>query len=181
MTISSPSSRPGTPVQPASPLKHATTDASPAFESLISAASPPQPCPSSAPSPGEPLEQALALASLLAARGRPREALDALKPALARQPAHCAALQLQGQCLAVLGNRPQALAAYAAVLAAEPGHLPALLGCAALYKDAGLLEDALAMLERAAAPQAAGGAGGGEGGSGEVLRALAMVLTDLGG
>ena len=94
---------------------------------------------------------------------------------------------------AVPPRRPalQALAAFAAALAAEPAHLPALLGCASVYKDSGLLEDSLAMLERAqaaaqaAAAAAAAGAGAGAGGAPagaeEVPRALAMVLTDLGG
>ena len=65
----------------------------------------------------------------------------------------------------------QALAAYAGALAADPAHIPSLLGCASMYKDSGLLEDALRMLERAAAVAPH---------EDEVARALAMVLTDLG-
>ncbi len=43
----------------------------------------------------------------------------------------------------------QALAAYAAALAADAACVPALLGCAAIYKDSGLLPEALASLEKA--------------------------------
>ncbi|GAB4815161.1 hypothetical protein N2152v2_002207 [Parachlorella kessleri] len=144
------------------------------------------------------LERQFALAQLLAERGRPQDALAALEPLLTQQPSHVEALCLKGRCLA--NNKPLALAAFAGALAVDPSHVPALLGCACIYKDSGLLEDALAALEKAAAAlQAPGGAAGaaaaddplaGElafsSGSDaatlreEVARALAIVLTDLG-
>lgn len=65
----------------------------------------------------------------------------------------------------------QALAAYAGALAARPAYVPALLGCASIYKEGGQLADALRMLERAAALTEH---------SSEVAGALAVVLTDLG-
>lgn len=44
---------------------------------------------------------------------------------------------------------PQALASFAAALAASPRCLPALLGCAEVYKESRLLTEALASLEQA--------------------------------
>lgn len=90
----------------------------------------------------------------------------------------------------------QALAAFAAALAADAACVPALLGCAAVYKDSGLLPDALASLEKALAAvepadQAAAAAGPAVADSpaaagvpcdaASVRHALAVVLTDLGG
>ena len=51
------------------------------------------------------LERQLALAQLLAERSRPQDALTALEPLLAQQPAHVEALCLKGRCL--VNNRPQ--------------------------------------------------------------------------
>ena len=51
------------------------------------------------------LERQLALAQLLAERSRPQDALVALEPLLAQQPAHVEALCLKGRCL--VNNRPQ--------------------------------------------------------------------------
>lgn len=45
----------------------------------------------------------------------------------------------------------QALAAFAAALAQQPGCVPALLGCAGVYKDTGLLGESLQALQRALA------------------------------
>eukprot|EP00887_Chlorella_sp_A99_P005978 scaffold27.g5978.t1 len=94
--------------------------------------------------------QRVRLARVLATRGRHADALAALEgvPAAALS---ADALCLKGKCLAGHGSRPQALEAFAGVLALEPGHVEALLCCAALYKDSGLLEEALAAVERAAA------------------------------
>ena len=93
----------------------------------------------------------------------------------------------------------QALAAFAAALAAAPAApecVPSLLGCAAVYKDSGLLPEALSSLERAelalapqqqqAAPEVGGGAAAAAAAAGlpsvdDVRQALAIVLTDLGG
>ncbi|KAI3432719.1 hypothetical protein D9Q98_004262 [Chlorella vulgaris] len=95
------------------------------------------------------LGRQLQLAALLLERSRFRDALATLQPLLAKHPGDAAALCLQGRCLAAIGNRPQALAAFAAVLSECPGCLPALLGCAAVYKESGLLPEALAALEAA--------------------------------
>ena len=109
--------------------------------------------------------------------------------------------------LCVLAIAGQALAAYAAALASDAACVPALLGCAAVYKDSGLLPEALASLEKAllalhisAATAASGGqdssvppaadaaaaAAGSLAAAGmpcdaaSVRQALAVVLTDLG-
>ena len=101
-------------------------------------------------------QQQLALARVLAARGRFDDALQALDGAgssstTSPQSVSAEVLCFRGRCLAGLGRRPQALAAFAGVLAQEPRHIEALLCCAALYKDSGQLEQALASAEQAAA------------------------------
>jgi hypothetical protein len=52
-------------------------------------------------------EQQLAMADLLASRGRPRDAIAALEPALALRPAHVEALCLKGGCLATIDSKAQ--------------------------------------------------------------------------
>jgi tetratricopeptide (TPR) repeat protein len=144
--------------------------------------------------PQQNSEHQLRLVVLLLERGRHREALAALQPLLAQQPGSAELLCLQGRCLAALGSRPQALAAFAAALMEAPGCVAALVGCAAVYKESGLLlealsalEKALALLEAAAGPAAGRGAVAGQAAAGElphtaadVRLALAVVLTDLG-
>ena len=144
----------------------------------------------------------LRLATLLLERGRHGDALAALQPLAVQQPANPELLCLQGRCFAAAGSRPQALAAFAAALMGAPGCVAALVGCAAVHKDSGLLPEALAALEKAlelleAPTRAAAGAGAVGNGqaaaaaattaagelpqsAADVRLALAVVLTDLG-
>jgi tetratricopeptide (TPR) repeat protein len=150
--------------------------------------------------PQQDFQHQLRLVVLLLERGRHPEALAALQPLLAQQPCSAQLLCLQGRCLAALGSRPQALAAFAAALMEAPGRVAALVGCAAVYKESGLLLEALSALEKALAllevaagaavgsgavtKQAAAGAAGAAGElphtAADVRLALAVVLTDLG-
>ena len=95
------------------------------------------------------MHQQLRRAERLAAQNRPVEALDLLRPVLARRPQDADVLCLQAACLVATGNTVQALAAYAGALAANPNHVRALLGCAGLHKESGLLQEAQEFLERA--------------------------------
>lgn len=93
--------------------------------------------------------QQIRRAENLASRSRPAEALELLRPVLAKRSQDPDALFLQASCLAAIGNKAQALAAFAGAMAADPSHLRALLGCAALHKDSGLLHEAKEFLEKA--------------------------------
>ena len=139
-------------------------------------------------------------------RGATPGALHAAKPMgkLPKAPRSAHAWQCKHpprQASLPCGTLPQALAAFAAALAADAACMPALLGCAAVYKDSGLLADALASLEKAlavldpaaqaaeAAAAAAPGpavadspaAAGAPCDADSVRHAMAVVLTDLGG
>lgn len=109
------------------------------------------PVAAAAPTPSAGERQQLCLAVLLLERGRHGDALSALQPLLAQHASSPQLQCLQGCCLAALGSRPQALAAFAAALAQQPGCVPALLGCAGVYKDTGLLGESLQALQRALA------------------------------
>ena len=136
----------------------------------------------------------LRLAAVLAGQGRPGDALQVLRPALAKSPTDPGALCLQGACLAATGNKAQALAAYAGALAGDAGHVESLLGYAALLKESSQLEEALDFLEKAYDIACAGrdadgrqtaaapllSLPGAKSLSDQVGQALAMVLTDLG-
>jgi tetratricopeptide (TPR) repeat protein len=93
--------------------------------------------------------QQIRRAENLASQNRPTEALELLRPVLAKRSRDPDILCLQAICFAASGNKPQALAAFAGALAADPTHLRALLGCAALHKDSGLLHEAKDFLEKA--------------------------------
>lgn len=93
--------------------------------------------------------QQIRRAENLAAQSRPAEALELLRPVLAKRSQDPDALFLQASCLAATGNKAHALAAFAGALAADRSHLRALLGCAALHKDSGLLHEAKNFLEKA--------------------------------
>ena len=93
--------------------------------------------------------QQIRRAENLASQRRPAEALELLRPVLSKRPQDPDALYLQASCFVVSGNKPQALAAFAGALAADPSHLRALIGCAALHKDSGLLHEAKDFLEKA--------------------------------
>ncbi len=93
--------------------------------------------------------QQIRRAENLASQSRPTEALELLRPVLAKRSEDPDALCLQASCFAASGNKAQALAAFAGALAADPSHLRALLGCAALHKDSGLLHEAKEFLEKA--------------------------------
>ena len=95
------------------------------------------------------IQQLMARAEVLFSRNRCAETLVLLRPVLAKRPQHPDALCLQASCLMVVGNKAQALASYAGALVADPHHVRALLGCAALHKESGLLQDALVFLEKA--------------------------------
>lgn len=105
--------------------------------------------PSSCTSPRALAHQQMRRAEGLAALGRSAEALELLKPLLARRPQDPDALCLQGACLVAAGSRATALASFAGALAGDPCHLRALLGCAGLHKDSGMLPEALGFLEKA--------------------------------
>jgi cytochrome c-type biogenesis protein CcmH/NrfG len=66
----------------------------------------------------------------------------------------------------------QAFASFASALAADGGHLDTLMSCGRLYKSCGLLVESVESY-RAAHALAPG--------SPDASRALAVVLTDLGG
>lgn len=91
----------------------------------------------------------IARAQALANGGRPAEALAILRPALLSNPRNTELLTLQASCQAATGDRVGGLASYGAALAVNPCNLRALLGCAWLYKDSGMLFEALSYLERA--------------------------------
>lgn len=63
------------------------------------------------------------------------------------------------------------MAAFASALSVHPNHIPALLGCAAVYKETGLLHEALALLEQAHTHSPT---------DSDVTQALALILTDIG-
>lgn len=86
---------------------------------------------------------------LLATHGRYKETLDSLQLYLVKHPSNPELLCIRGGCLAATGNKPLALAAFASALAEDPGYVRALMGCAALYKESGMLAEALDLLERA--------------------------------
>ncbi|PSC74350.1 putative UDP-N-acetylglucosamine-peptide N-acetylglucosaminyltransferase SPINDLY [Micractinium conductrix] len=205
----------GAPAQPSGPpsCAQASPKASPGARMT---AADPQAAPScSAPPPAAAAGAATdaerrqrQLAVLLLGGGRHQDALRVLQLLLARHPASPELLCLQGRCLAALGSRPQALASFAAALAEAPACVPALVGCAAVYKDSGLLAEALAALQQALllaepssgaaaaaadaggsaaeSPAAAGGAAAAALGgcipssAADVRQALAVVMTDLG-
>ncbi|KAH7621796.1 hypothetical protein Ndes2526B_g02615 [Nannochloris sp. 'desiccata'] len=93
--------------------------------------------------------QQIRRAENLASHSRPAEALELLRPVLAKRSEDPDVLCLQASCFAASGNKAQALAAFAGALTADPSHLRALLGCAALHKDSGLLHEAKDFLEKA--------------------------------
>ena len=119
------------------------------------------------PPPRPPARLLTPIQNLLS-QARAIEAFDLLRPILARYPQDPDVLCLQASCFTVLRaaggggggvtgggasgvvtTTPQALAAYAGALCADPNHVRALLGCAALHKESGMLNESLQLLERA--------------------------------